>query len=66
MQRRKNSYRVGPRARAVEHGSYLCKSTCVPPDTPCQKRKVVNVLIFPRGFIPLPLEMDLVENLLTT
>ncbi|EYB99378.1 hypothetical protein Y032_0123g1171 [Ancylostoma ceylanicum] len=39
-----NSYRVGPGAQAVEHGSYLCKSACVPRDTPCQKRKVANVL----------------------
>ncbi|EYB82742.1 hypothetical protein Y032_0352g3269 [Ancylostoma ceylanicum] len=45
MQQWKNSYHVGPRAQAVEHGSYLCKSACVPRETPCQKRKVANVLI---------------------
>ena len=44
MQQRKNSYRVGPGAQAVEHGSYLCESACDPRDTPCQKRKVANVL----------------------
>ncbi|EYC10735.1 hypothetical protein Y032_0054g2524 [Ancylostoma ceylanicum] len=44
MQQRKNSYHVGPRAQAVEHGSYLCKIACVPRDTLCQKRKVANVL----------------------
>ncbi|EYC06508.1 hypothetical protein Y032_0075g932 [Ancylostoma ceylanicum] len=32
------------RAQTLEHGSYLCESACVPCDTSCQKRKVVNVL----------------------
>ncbi|EYB97134.1 hypothetical protein Y032_0143g2409 [Ancylostoma ceylanicum] len=45
---RKNLFHVGPSAQAVEHGSSLCKSACVPRDTSCKKRKVTNVLTFIR------------------